>query len=64
MAFTDAFVGRLLDWLDETGLAEDTLPALIADHGESLGRHWEDAHWFFIYDATVAVPFLLRAPYR
>ena len=64
VAFTDALVGRLLDWLDETGLAGDTLLALIGDHGESLGRHREGAHGFFIYDASMAVPFLLRTPYR
>ncbi len=62
--FTDSLVGRLLDWLDENGLAEDTLLVLIGDHGESLGRHREGAHGFFIYDATMQVPFLLRAPYR
>ena len=62
--FTDSLVGRLLDWLDERGLAENTLLALIGDHGESLGRHREGAHGFFIYDAAMQVPFLLRAPYR
>ena len=62
--FTDSLVGRLLDWLDENALAEDTLLVLIGDHGESLGRHREGAHGFFIYDAAMQVPFLLRAPYR
>lgn len=64
VAFTDSLVGRLLDWLDANGLADDTLLALIGDHGESLGRHREGAHGFFIYDASMQVPFLLRAPYR
>lgn len=62
--FTDSLVGRLLDWLDESALADDTLLVLIGDHGESLGRHREGAHGFFIYDASMQVPFLLRAPYR
>ncbi len=62
--FTDSLVGRLLDWLDANALAEDTLLVLIGDHGESLGRHREGAHGFFIYDAAMQVPFLLRAPYR
>ncbi len=64
VAFTDSLVGRLLDWLDAQGLTEDTLVALIGDHGESLGRHREGAHGFFIYDASMQVPFLVRAPYR
>ena len=62
--FTDSLVGRLLDWLDRNELAGETVLALIGDHGESLGRHREGAHGFFIYDATMQVPFLLRAPYR
>ncbi len=64
VAFTDSLVSRLLDWLDAKELAGDTLLALIGDHGESLGRHREAAHGFFIYDASMQVPFLLRAPYR
>ena len=64
VAFTDSLVGRLLDWLDANELAEGTVLALIGDHGESLGRHREGAHGFFIYDATMQVPFLVRAPYR
>ena len=62
--FTDSLVGRLLDWLDDNQLTEDTLLVLMGDHGESLGRHREGAHGFFIYDAAMQVPFLLRAPYR
>ena len=62
--FTDSLVGQLLDWLDENELTEDTLLVLMGDHGESLGRHREGAHGFFIYDAAMQVPFLLRAPYR
>ena len=62
--FTDSLVGRLLAWLDEKALADDTLLVLIGDHGESLGRHREGAHGFFIYDASMQVPFLVRAPYR
>ena len=62
--FTDSLVGRLLDWLDRNELAGETVLALIGDHGESLGRHREGAHGFFIYDATMQVPFLLQAPYR
>lgn len=62
--FTDSLVGRLLGWLDDRELAEETLLVLMGDHGESLGRHREGAHGFFIYDAAMQVPFLLRAPYR
>ena len=36
---TDHYVGRILDTLDELGLAEDTLLVLLSDHGVPLGEH-------------------------
>jgi arylsulfatase A-like enzyme/tetratricopeptide (TPR) repeat protein len=62
IAFTDSQVGRLLDWLDERGLAENTVVVVVGDHGESLGDHNEKEHGFFIYDATVRVPLIIRVP--
>ena len=35
----------------------------IGDHGESLNEHGEATHGLFIYDATMRVPFIIRAPY-
>jgi choline-sulfatase len=49
------------------GLAARQRPAvtvLTADHGESLGAHGEDAHGFFVYDATILVPLVVHAPGR
>jgi len=62
IAFTDAQVGRLLDWLDDRGLAENTIVVVVGDHGESLGDHGEKEHGYFIYDATVKVPLIVRVP--
>ncbi len=62
IAFTDAQVGRLLDWLDERGLAENTIVVVVGDHGESLGDHGEKEHGYYIYDATVRVPLIVRVP--
>lgn len=39
MAEVDAQIGRVLDWLDETGAADDTLIVFTADHGEQMGDH-------------------------
>lgn len=57
----DAQVGRVLDALDELGLAEDTLVVLTADHGEQLGDHWlvEKVGW---WDESYQVPLLVRDP--
>ena len=63
IAWTDELVGRLLGDLAARGLAERTLVAVIADHGESLGEHGEHGHGYFVYEPTTRVPFLLAGPY-
>jgi arylsulfatase A-like enzyme/cytochrome c-type biogenesis protein CcmH/NrfG len=62
IAFADAQVGRLLDFLREKKLAGRTLVVLSGDHGEGLGEHGEKTHGFFIYDSTLHVPVILRIP--
>lgn len=64
IAFVDHQVGRVLRWLDVKGLKERTIVIAIGDHGESLNEHREGTHGLFIYDATVRVPFIVRAPFR
>jgi arylsulfatase A-like enzyme/Tfp pilus assembly protein PilF len=63
VAYTDHVVGRLFAWLKGAGLWERTLLVLLADHGESLGEHGENAHTFFVYDATQHVPLVVRTPW-
>ena len=64
IAFADAQVARLLQWLDRSSLREDTLVVVVGDHGESLGDHGEDLHSFFIYDSAVRVPLIFSWPGR
>lgn len=63
IAWTDSLVGRLLDYLDRSGLRQNTIVAVLGDHGEGLGDHGELDHGFFIYRSTSWVPFLLDAPF-
>ncbi|HEY5908727.1 MAG TPA: sulfatase, partial [Vicinamibacteria bacterium] len=44
IAYVDAQLGRLLEWLDRSQLRGQTLVLVTADHGESLGEHGEDEH--------------------
>ncbi|MGA8314140.1 MAG: tetratricopeptide repeat protein, partial [Terriglobales bacterium] len=44
------------------GLYANTLIVLSGDHGESLGEHGEKTHGFFIYNATLHVPFMIHLP--
>jgi arylsulfatase A-like enzyme/Tfp pilus assembly protein PilF len=62
VAYTDSVVGDVLDRLETLGLKENTLVMVVGDHGESLGEHDEEYHSWFIYDATLKVPFLVRLP--
>jgi arylsulfatase A-like enzyme/Flp pilus assembly protein TadD len=62
IAFADAQVGRLLQFLKDKGLYQNAVIVLAGDHGESLGEHGEKTHGFFIYNATLHVPLLIRAP--
>src|SRR6266849_5911329 len=62
IAFADAQVGRLLEFLKNKGLYQSTLIVLSGDHGESLGEHGEKTHGFFIYNATLHVPLIVHLP--
>lgn len=62
IAFTDAQIGRLIAFLEEQRLLEQTVIVVAGDHGESLGDHGEQSHGFFIYESVMRVPFIIRAP--
>lgn len=57
----DDSVGRLLDWLDENGLASNTVVIYTSDQGFFLGDHGLfDKR--FMYEASVKMPFIVRWP--
>lgn len=57
----DDNVGRVLDYLDESGLAENTIVVYTSDQGFYLGEHgWFDKR--FIYDESFKTPLLVRWP--
>jgi len=60
VASVDFQLGRLLDGLARRHAEKDTLVAVAADHGESLGEHGELTHGFFVYEPTLRVPLILR----
>jgi arylsulfatase A-like enzyme/Tfp pilus assembly protein PilF len=62
IAFADEQVGRLLRFLKEKDLYQNTVIVLAGDHGESLGEHGEKTHGFFIYNATMHVPLIIHLP--
>lgn len=57
----DDSVGRLLDFLDKSGLAENTIVVYTTDHGFFLGDHgWFDKR--FMYEQALRVPWMIRYP--
>ncbi|HET6247523.1 MAG TPA: sulfatase [Tepidisphaeraceae bacterium] len=61
VASMDDNVGRVLDYLDETGLAKNTIVVYTSDNGFFLGDHgWFDKR--FMYEESLHVPLLVRWP--
>lgn len=76
-ASVDRNVGRVLDALDQTGMAEDTIVVFTSDHGYNLSHHglWHkgNGRWLLIdnrgpranmYDHSLRVPAVVRWPRR
>jgi len=61
VASVDDNVGRLLDYLDGAGLADNTLVIYSSDQGFYLGEHgWYDKRW--MYEESFRMPFVARWP--
>ncbi|MBM3214853.1 DUF4976 domain-containing protein [Candidatus Poribacteria bacterium] len=58
----DVNVGRVLDTLDDLGIADDTIVLYMADHGDAMGNHGLFAKGLFMYDDATRVPCILRLP--
>ena len=57
----DENIGRMLDFLDREGLAENTLVVLSSDQGFFLGEHgWFDKRW--IFEESLRSPLVVRGP--
>ncbi len=64
VAFLDEQLGALLQRLRDTGVLEQTIVVITADHGEVLDEHFED--WFshdpHLVEENLHVPLLVRLP--
>lgn len=61
VASVDDNVGRVLDYLEESGLAENTIVVYSSDQGFFLGDHgWFDKR--FMYEESLRMPFVVRWP--
>ncbi len=61
VASVDDNLGRVLDYLDETGLDKSTVVVYASDQGFYLGDHgWYDKRW--MYEESLRMPLIVRWP--
>ncbi len=62
IAYMDASLAQLFQYLNDCGLMEETLLVITADHGEELDEHelWYDHHG--LYQTNCHVPLILHCP--
>lgn len=60
-SFMDHHIGKILDKLDDLGIADNTIVVFTTDHGHFLGQHGLVAK-AFMYEDNVRIPFITRWP--
>lgn len=60
----DAEVGRMLEALEESGQADNTIVIFMSDHGEMLGDHGIFLKGPYFYEPAIRVPMIIRWPHR
>lgn len=58
----DRAAGRLLDHLRDRGLYDDSVVIFVSDHGEMLGEHDAWGHVPHLYQETMRIPLIIKAP--
>ena len=61
ISFMDHQIGRILDRLDDHGIADNTVVVFTTDHGHFLGHHGLTAKGAFHYEDLIRLPFVVRA---
>jgi len=62
ISLMDTGIGQILDTLEATGLADNTLIVFTSDHGHFFGQHGLNAKGAFHYEDLIRVPFLVSWP--
>lgn len=61
ITFADALIGQLLDTLDASPAAKNSIVVLWSDHGWHLGEK-QHLHKFTLWERSTRVPFIIAAP--
>jgi uncharacterized sulfatase len=62
IAYEDFLLRRLLTYVDQPGVRENTLVIITADHGEGMNHHDFVGHSLVVYDDLIRVPLIVRHP--
>lgn len=62
ISFMDKYIGKILDKLDELGIADDTIVVFTTDHGHFFGQHGLQYKGGFHYEDLIKLPFIVRYP--
>jgi choline-sulfatase len=60
--YTDMWVKKLLDFVNQQSFAKDTYLVISADHGEAFGEHGMYKHAFELWEVLTRVPLLVCGP--
>jgi len=62
VAYTDAYVGKIIQDLENNDTLDNTLVVIVGDHGEAFGEHQEYGHSVFCYEENLKVPLIFYNP--
>lgn len=62
IAWTDETLGEILTELDARGLADRSIVAVTADHGEAFYEHGQHGHRWTLFDEEIRIPLVVRYP--
>ena len=62
ITYLDNHLGRLFDWLEQSGHINDTMVVVMSDHGESFGERQVYKHNSQVYDEQMRVPMIFYVP--
>lgn len=62
IAYFDHHFGQLVEFLESSGILQDTLVVIFSDHGESFLDHSTIAHCHSVFDSEVRVPLAFYVP--
>jgi len=61
-SYLDTQVGRLIRFLENVGLYDETAIIIVGDHGENIGDHGLMDHQYCLYDTLTHVPLIIKWP--